>query len=463
MFEKQHTIKKIVKISGYGLHTGEKVNLNFCPAPINHGYKFKRIDLKDQPIIEADVDYVTDLTRGTTLEKNGIKVSTVEHALAALVGLQIDNVLIEIDGSEIPILDGSSIEYIKLLENSGLKEQNAARNFFILTENVSYTDEENHVEIGGLPLNDYRLTVMVDYNSPVLGSQHAYLNNITNFKRDIASCRTFCFLHEVQTLYESNLIQGGNFNNAIVIIDKIISEDKLQHLAKLFNIEQVKIQKEGILNNIKLHYKNEPARHKLLDLVGDLALIGRPIKGQILAARPGHRSNVAFAKKIKNLIKKEKKNKKSIFQYTPKIPAIMDTSKILEMLPHASPFVMVDKVVHLEEYKIVGIKNVTMNEPFFTGHFPGNPIMPGVLQVEALAQTGALLIIHRLGNANYWTYFVSIEKCRFRRKVVPGDTLVLVSHLLGDIRRSLAKMKGEAYVGNELACELYITASIVKK
>lgn len=464
MFEKQHTIKSAVQLSGLGLHTGQEVAVKFCPAPANHGYKFKRVDLPEQVIIEANAEYVTDTERGTTLERNGVKVSTVEHLLAALVGLQIDNVLIEIDGSEIPILDGSSSEFLKALEAVGLEEQNAFRNFFVVNQDIRYEDLDHNVELIISPSDDYRITVMVDYNSPVLGSQYAYLNKLEDFKTEIAPCRTFCFLHEIQELYEKDLIKGASFNNAIVIVDKVISEAEIQHLAKLLDLEEVKIQKEGVLNNIKLHYKNEPARHKLLDVLGDLALVGQPIKGQVIASRPGHKSNIAFAKQIQAQIKKQRPKKINHLNYRADSPVIMDTTAILKLLPHAHPFVLIDKVLHLEEKSVIAVKNVTFNEPFFPGHFPSNPVMPGVLQIEALAQTGAILLLNNLSDPhNYWIYFVGIEKCRFRRKVLPGDTLLMHCYLLGDVRRGLARMSGYIYIGDKLACEVLVTASVVAK
>ena len=464
MFEKQHTIKAAVELAGFGLHTGAAVTIKFCPAPVDHGYKFKRVDLPTKPLIEATAEYVSDLERGTTLEKDGVKIATVEHALAALVGLQIDNVLIEIDGAEVPILDGSAIEFLLALEGAGLEEQNALRNFFVINQDIHYQDAEHNVELTISPLDDYRLTVMVDYNSPVLGSQYAYLNKLEHFKKEIAPCRTFCFLHEIQDLYEKDLIKGASFNNAIVIVDEVISEAKIQHLAKLLDLKEVKIQKEGVLNNVELHYKNEPARHKLLDILGDLALVGQPIKGQVIASRPGHKSNVAFAKLIQAQAKKQRSKKIHHFNYKAETPVVMDTPAILKLLPHAHPFVLIDKVVHLEAKNIVAVKNVTFNEPFFPGHFPGNPVMPGVLQIEALAQAGAVLLLNNLpAPANYWIYFVGIEKCRFRRKVLPGDTLIMTCYLLGDVRRGLARMSGYIHIGEKLACEVLVTASVVAK
>lgn len=461
MYTKQHTIKAPVKVSGVGLHTGAQVNLTFVPAPINHGILFKRVDLPDQPIVECDVDNVVDVSRGTSIEKNGARINTVEHALAALVGLQIDNILIELDGPEIPIMDGSSLPFIEAISAIGLEEQNALRNFFEVPHGIFFHDADKNIELAALPLDDYRVTVMVDYNSPVLGSQHATLNSITQFEKEIASCRTFCFLHELEMLHKQNLIKGGDLNNAIVVVDRVVNDDELDSLAKLFGKEKVEVKKEGILNNIDLRYKNEPARHKLLDVVGDLALVGRPIKAQIMAARPGHASNVAFAKKIKRVMM-DSRQKAPHYDVTQ--PSVLDVNQIYKILPHRYPFKLVDKVVHLDENMIIGVKNVTINEPFFEGHFPGNPVMPGVLQIEAMAQTGGIFVMQSVPDPeNYWTYFLSIESAKFRRMVVPGDTLIFKCELTAPIKRGIAKMQGQAYVGGNLVCEASLTASIVKK
>jgi len=461
MYTKQHTIKAPVKVSGVGLHTGAQVNLTFVPAPINHGILFKRVDLPDQPTVECDVDNVVDVSRGTSIEKNGARINTVEHALAALVGLQIDNIIIELDGPEIPIMDGSSLPFIEAINAIGLEEQNALRNFFEVPHGIFYHDVEKNIELAALPLDDYRVTVMVDYNSPVLGSQHATLNSITQFEKEIASCRTFCFLHELEMLHKQNLIKGGDLNNAIVVVDRIVNDDELESLAKLFGKEKVEVKKEGILNNIELRYKNEPARHKLLDVVGDLALVGRPLKAQIMAARPGHASNVAFAKKIKRVMMDSRQKAP---HYDATQPSVLDVNQIYKILPHRYPFKLVDKIVHLDENMIIGVKNVTINEPFFEGHFPGNPVMPGVLQIEAMAQTGGIFVLQSVPDPeNYWTYFLSIESAKFRRMVVPGDTLVFKCELTAPIKRGIAKMQGQAFVGGNLVCEASLTASIVKK
>jgi UDP-3-O-[3-hydroxymyristoyl] N-acetylglucosamine deacetylase/3-hydroxyacyl-[acyl-carrier-protein] dehydratase len=386
--------------------------------------------------------------------------------MAALAGTEVDNVLIQLNGPEPPIMDGSSMPFVEALEKAGFEEQNALRNFFDITEAINYKDESRNVEIAALPLDDYRLTVMVDYNSPILGSQHASLNDIRDFGKEIASCRTFCFLHELEMLYKQGLIQGGDLNNAIVVVDRVVEDSELQHLARLFNKEYVEVKNEGILNNVELRYKNEPARHKLLDLVGDLALAGRPIKGQILAARPGHAANVAFAKKLKKVMKEQEKKAlpKGIPTYDPTVQPLLDVVQIYKMLPHRYPFCLIDKIFHLDENSVAGIKNVTINEPFFQGHFPGNPVMPGVLQIEAMAQTGGILVLSTVPDPeNHWTYFLSIENCRFKKMVLPGDTVVFSCELMAPIKRGIAKMHGRAYVAGNLVCEAVMSAYIVRK
>jgi UDP-3-O-[3-hydroxymyristoyl] N-acetylglucosamine deacetylase/3-hydroxyacyl-[acyl-carrier-protein] dehydratase len=461
---KQTTLKAPVTLSGVGLHTGEAVTLTFHPAPENHGYKFRRTDIQGQPEIEADCDLVTDTSRGTTLEKKGVKISTVEHVLAALVGAEIDNVLMDIDGPEMPILDGSSKPFIDALLATGSVEQEADREYFEIPYNIHYTDDAHGVEIIGMPVDEYRLTVMVDYNSQVLGSQHAAITNISEFKDQIASCRTFCFLHELEYLLENNLIKGGDLNNAIVVVDRPVTQEELDRLATVFKKPKVEVKKDGILNNLELRFQNEPARHKLLDMVGDLALVGMPIKGQIMAARPGHASNVAFARKIKQVMKKEMRRKQDgVPHYNPNDKPIYSTKDIIRLLPHKHPFLLVDKIIDKDEKSVTAVKNVTFDEPFFNGHFPGDPIMPGVLQLEAMAQAGGVLILSTVPDPeNYGTLFLKIDNAKFKDKVVPGDTLVMKMELTEPVRRGICVMRARAWVGEKLVSEAEMMAQIVK-
>ncbi len=461
---KQTTLCNKISFKGVGLHTGAPATITICPAPENHGYKFQRLDVEDQPIIDADCDLVTDTSRGTSIEKDGISISTIEHVLASLVGSEIDNALIQIDGPEMPILDGSSIEFIKGIKKIGSVEQEADREYFEIPHNIHYVDEDNSVEIIAMPVDDYRLTVMVDYNSPVLGTQHASLTHINDFAEEIAPCRTFCFLHELEYLLDNNLIKGGDLNNAIVVVDKPVEQNELDRLAKVFQKDKVEVKKDGLLNNLELRFSNEPARHKLLDMVGDLALIGMPIKGQIMAARPGHASNVAFAKKVKQAIKKEQRRKlEGRPNYIPNEKPIHTTKDIIKMLPHAHPFLLVDKIIEIGENYVVGVKNITYDQPFFNGHFPGDPIMPGVLQIEAMAQTGGILVLSTVDDPeNYGTYFLKIDNTRFKDKVVPGDTLIMKLELTEPVRRGICIMKGRAWVGEKLVCESELMAQVVK-
>jgi len=463
MNNKQHTISKSVTLSGVGLHTGVLTNMTFLPAASNHGIKFQRIDLPGQPIADADVDYVVDTSRGTTIEHNGARINTVEHVMASLVGLEIDNVLIQLDGPEPPIMDGSSIKFVDALKDAVPVEQEAHRKFFEVTEEVRFKDPDKDIELAALPLNDYRMAVMVDYNSKFLSSQHANLSHVSQFERGFAMCRTFCFVHELEVLYKEGLIKGGDLSNAIVIADRDYSEAELAHLSDVLRKPKVSISKEiGILNNTSLHFPNEMARHKLLDLMGDLALVGRPIKAQILASRPGHASNIELAKKIKKLMLETEKNNVPI--YDPKQPPICSHERIYELLPHRYPFQMIDKIIYLDDNSVVGVKNVTMNEYYFMGHFPSNPVMPGVMQIEAMAQTGGILVLSSVPDPeNYWPYLVGIENCRFRKSVIPGDTVIFKCELQAPIRRGIAKMTGKAYVSGQVVCEAEMTASLVRK
>jgi UDP-3-O-[3-hydroxymyristoyl] N-acetylglucosamine deacetylase/3-hydroxyacyl-[acyl-carrier-protein] dehydratase len=459
---KQRTIKTAVSLSGTGLHTGESVTMTFHPAPENHGFKFRRVDLEGQPIIDADVDNVTDTSRGTTITQNGASVSTVEHVLAALVGCELDNVLIDLNGPETPIMDGSSMPFVDTIIEAGYEEQDADREYYHIPYNIHYSEPDRKVDMVAMPLDDYRFTCMVDYNSPVLGSQHASISTMSEFKKEIASCRTFCFLHELEMLLAHDLIKGGDINNAIVVVDKTIDAEEMAKLAKLFNREDIGVAPQGILNNIELRHQNEPARHKLLDMIGDLALVGVPLRGHIMAARPGHAANVAFAKKIKALIKKER-SRKHLKVYNPNMKPVYDTVQIMNILPHRPPMLLVDKILELTKTHVVGLKAVTMNEPFFVGHFPGAPVMPGVLQIEAMAQTGGILVLNTVPDPENWlTLFLKIENARFKDKVLPGDTLIFRCDLVAPIRRGIAQMKGIGMVGEKVVVEAELMAQIVK-
>lgn len=459
----QQTLKSLVSLHGVGLHTGSHVTITMKPANPGYGIRFQRIDLPEQPVVKADADLVVDTSRGTTLEYNGARVSTVEHVLSALVGLQIDNVLIELDGPEIPILDGSAREFIEAIESAGIQEQEATRIVYSIDTNIHYYDPVKNVDMLLIPSNDYAITTLIDFNSPVLGTQHATLKNLGEFKNEIGPCRTFCFLHELEYLLENNLIKGGDLNNAIVVVDKVVEDAQLEHLAKVFNKQKIEVKSEGILNNIQLRYPNEPARHKLLDVVGDLALVGHAIKGHIIASRPGHASNVEFAKKIKQYIK-QNKHLSDVPVYDPMQTPIYDINRIEKVLPHKFPFLLVDKIIELSDKHVVGIKNVTFNEPFFQGHFPQNPVMPGVLQLEAMAQVGGILALNNIEDPqNFDTYFLKIDKAKFKQKVIPGDTLILKLELMSPIRRGICEMKGTAYVGNKLVTEAELVAQIIRK
>jgi UDP-3-O-[3-hydroxymyristoyl] N-acetylglucosamine deacetylase/3-hydroxyacyl-[acyl-carrier-protein] dehydratase len=460
--EYQHTIASETSIKGVGIHSGHPVEMVLKPAEPNSGIVFQRVDLPNQPTVKADVDNVVDTTRSTTIEANGARVSTIEHLMAALVGNGIDNVLIEINGPEVPILDGSSEPFVEILQKTGKKKQDAPKIYYTLQHNITFVDEKKKVEMVALPYDGYRINTLIDFNSPVLGTQHADIKNINEFNEEVAPCRTFCFFHELEYLIDHNLIKGGDINNAIVVVDKPVSDEQVQRISKVFKKENVKVNEGGILNNLDLRFPNEPARHKLLDVIGDLALVGFPFKGHIIANRPGHSSNVEFAKKIKEHIKKNK-NKQQIPSYDPNKPPLFDVHAIEKKLPHRYPFLLVDKVIEMTEKSVVAIKNVTYNEPFFQGHFPGNCVMPGVLQVEALAQTGGILTIPDDPDHDYDTYFLKIDNCKFKNKVVPGDTMILKMELMHPVRRGICEMKGTIFVGDKLVTEADMVAQIVKK
>ena len=462
MADKQRTLKESVTLIGVGLHTGQKVTLEICPAADNHGYKFQRVDVENQPIIKADADLVVATDRGTTLEANGARVYTTEHVLAALVGCGVDNALIKLDGPEIPIMDGSSLPFVHAMESVGYVEQEAERNYFELNENIKWEDAEKGIEILAVPDSEYRITVMVDYKSPVLGTQHASMYNIGEFKEEIAKCRTFVFFRELEFLAKNNLIKGGDLDNAIVLVERTnIPQEELDNLAQLLGKDKLKVNVEGIgvLNSTKLQFENEPARHKLLDIVGDLALVGRPLKAHILAARPGHSGNTRFAKVLKEQIKKQEKQGKS-FDLT---ETLYDINAIEKTLPHRFPFLMVDRIISMTDTSIVGIKNITMNEPIFTGHFPGNPVFPGVLQIEAMAQVGGIFALSQVEDPElYSTYFMKIDAVKFKQKVIPGDTVVFELELISPIRRGLVNMRGKAYVNGVEVSSAEMLAQVIK-
>jgi UDP-3-O-[3-hydroxymyristoyl] N-acetylglucosamine deacetylase / 3-hydroxyacyl-[acyl-carrier-protein] dehydratase len=463
--DKQHTLKGSATLKGVGLHTGEPVTLTFRPAPAGHGLKFQRTDLEGEPTINADCDLVVSTERGTTLEQNGAKVFTTEHVLAALYALQVDNALIQVSGPEMPIMDGSALPFVEAIESAGLEEQNAARNWYVLQEPIWFETKERGTEMLGVPApgGEFRLTVMVDYNSPVLGTQHASMYRADEFKTEIAPCRTFVFLRELEQLAKAGLIKGGDLNNAIVLEDREgTTKEQLKDLAKALGREyqDVEIRRNGVLNTTDLKFFNEPARHKLLDIVGDLALVGRPIKGHILAARPGHFGNTSFAKRIKEKMREEEKNAAVHFDLSKTVYDINDIEKIL---PHRYPFLLVDRIVSMDSQTITGYKNITMNEPQFTGHFPGNPVMPGVLQVEAMAQVGGIFALSQVPDPeNYTTYFLKTDGVRYRRKVIPGDTIVFHLSLLTPIRRGIVHMKGHGYVNGQVAVEAEMMAQIAR-
>lgn len=462
MTEKQKTLTQEVSLKGKGLHSGTEVEITIKPAEPNFGYKFKRVDLDNQPVINALASNVVNTARGTTIEEKGAHVMTIEHLCAALFGMDIDNALIEVSGPEIPILDGSSKPYIEVLEKAGIVEQDAERIYYEIKEKISYSDE-NGVDIEIFPDDKYSIDVHIDYNSKVLGYQFASLQSISAFKNEIADCKTFVFLHELEALAKNNLIKGGDLDNALVIIDKAMSQEELDRLAELFNTPKINVRPEGILNNTKLTFQNEPARHKLLDVVGDLALVGTRLKGKVIARKPGHHGNTELAKKLQKKIKKEL-TQPTPPPYDPNDEPVYDINEIKKRLPHRPPFLLIDKITYMDDTTICGVKNVTMNEAFFVGHYPNEPIMPGVLQVEAMAQCGGILLLGFVPDPeNYVLYFLKLENVKFKQKVVPGDTLNIRMKLLDPVKRGIARTFGQVFVGDTMVVEGEFMAQLAKR
>ncbi len=458
---KQKTIQQEITLKGVGLHTGKEVTMTLKPAPANNGFTFIRMDLEGNPVIEADANYVVNTQRGTNLEKKGVKIQTSEHVLAACVGCDLDNIIIELNASEPPIMDGSSKYFVEAIEKAGVVEQDAEQKIYTVKEVISYTDEETGSEIIVMPSDEYQVTTMVDFGTKVLGTQNASIKSMSEFKEEISNARTFSFLHELEALLQHGLIKGGDLNNAIVYVDKEISPETMEHLKVAFGKEKISVKPNGILDNLTLHFPNEAARHKLLDVIGDLALVGTRIKGKVIANKPGHFVNTQFAKKLSKIIKIEERNNVPVYDLNQ--PPLMDTVQIMNTLPHRPPFLLVDKILELSDTHVVGLKNVTMNEPFFVGHFPGAPVMPGVLQIEAMAQAGGILALSTVPDPeNYLTYFMKIDNVKFKQQVLPGDTLIFKLELLTPIRRGICHMQAYAYTNGKIATEAELMAQIVK-
>ena len=459
---KQKTIKSEISLTGVGLHTGKEVKMTFKPAPVNNGFTFVRVDLEGQPVIEADANYVVNTQRGTNLEKLGVQIQTPEHVLAALTGCDLDNVIIELNASELPIMDGSSKYFVEAIEKAGVEEQEAKRNVYVVKEVISFADESTGSEILVMPSDSYCITTMVDFGTKILGTQNATMKSLSEFKDEFSDSRTFSFLHELEALLNNGLIKGGDLNNAIVYVDKEISATTMDNLKKAFGKENLTVKPNGILDNLTLHYPNEAARHKLLDVVGDLSLIGTRIQGKVIANKPGHYVNTQFAKKLAKIIKIEQRN--FVPTYDLHQEPLMDIHKIMETLPHRPPFLLIDRIIEMSENHVVGMKNVTMNEDFFVGHFPEAPVMPGVLIVEAMAQTGGVLVLSTVPDPeNYLTYFMKMDNVKFKHKVLPGDTLIFKCDLITPIRRGICHMQANAYANGKLVAEAELMAQIAKK